>query len=193
MQTLMEHNLFWRLLRSSADKDVIFWGFCLDGFTPLSVALGACLTKALTHRLHPDSPQTLGRRSQRSKERWGFATQSLYHLYSLLFGFLSVHLLFIKQLHALDFLQTLAISGHNTNSASGLLLNRLSSDNRFHVEAVIEKSLKTNCRWSFGGKVELLKWPSNKLTASLYDDCVELIESTPKTKDLHTISCTALA
>lgn len=157
----MEHNLFWRLLRSSADKDVISWGFCLDGFTLLSVALGACLTKVLTHRLHPSSPQTLGCRSQRSKEHWAFATQSLYHLYSLLFCFLSVHLLFIRQLRALDFLQTLAISGRHTNSASGLLLNRLSSDNRFHVEAVIEKAFKNKLRMKRceqGGTAEMAFW-----------------------------------
>lgn len=113
----------------------------MDGFTLLSVALGACLTKALTQRLHANSPQTHGCRSPRSKEHRGFATQSLYHLYSLLFCFLSVHLLFIRQLRTLDFPQTLAISGRHTNSASGLKLNRLSSDNRFHVEAVMEKSL----------------------------------------------------
>lgn len=115
----------------------------MDGFALLSGALGACLTKALTQRLHANSPQTHGGRSTRSKEHRGFATQSLYHFYSSLFCFLSVHLLFIRQLRALDVPQTLAISGRHTNSASGLLLNRLSSDNRFHVEAVIEKVFQT--------------------------------------------------
>lgn len=34
------------------DRDVISCAFCLDGFTLLSLAHGACLTKPLTHRLH---------------------------------------------------------------------------------------------------------------------------------------------
>lgn len=34
------------------DRDVISNAFCLGGFTLLSPAHGACLTRALTHRLH---------------------------------------------------------------------------------------------------------------------------------------------
>lgn len=86
----------------------------------------------------------VGHSGQRStvKAVKGFCHTVSLSSYSLLFCFLSVHLLFIRQLRALDFPQTLAISGRHTNSASGLLLNRLSSDNRFHVQAVIEKAFK---------------------------------------------------
>lgn len=60
----------------------------------------------------------------------------------------------------------------------------------------LKKPLKTNCRWSVVSKVELLKWPSDKLTDTRYDVCVQSridIEFIPKTKDLYTISCITLA
>lgn len=60
----------------------------------------------------------------------------------------------------------------------------------------LKKPLKTNCRWSVVSKVELLKWPFDKLTDTLYDVCVQSrinTESIPKTKDLYTISCISLA
>lgn len=148
----MEHNLFWRLLRSFADKDVISRGFCLDGFTFLSAALGARLTNALAQRLRARTLASDARMLVTEvKGAQGFL---LYRLYSLLLCFPSVHLLFIRQLRALDFPQTLAISGRHTNSASGLLLNRLSSDNRFHVEEWLKNVFQTELQMKQGQNAE---------------------------------------
>lgn len=64
----------------------------------------------------------------------------------LTFCFVSVHLLFIRQLLALDFSQTFAVSGLYSDSANGLSLNRLSGENRIHMGAVIENvRFITNC------------------------------------------------
>lgn len=69
--------------------------------------------------------------------------------------FVSVHLLFIRQLLALDFSQTLAVSGLHTNSANGLSLNRLSGENRIHMGAVIENVwFITKCWWGVASKQE---------------------------------------
>lgn len=67
------------------------------------------------------------------------------------------------QLHTLDFPQTSATSGHRTNSASGLLLNGLSSDNRSHVEGATEKVFQNKLQMKHLSKVKMLKWPSDKL------------------------------
>lgn len=100
-----------------------------------------------------------GHSGQRST---GVLPHSLFIIFTAyIFVFFSVHLLFIRQPHALDFPQTLAISGRHTNSASGLLLNRLSSDNRFHVEAATEKvfqnQLQMKCSKQ-GEKAEMALW-----------------------------------
>lgn len=141
MHTLMEHNLFWRLLRPVADKDVISRGFCLDGFTLLSAAPGARLTNALRPRLHagPTSDAWPSATAVRGAPGLCHTVSSSSLRLSFFVCFLSAHLLFIRQLHTLDFPQTSATSGHHANSASGLLLNRLSSDNRLHVAAATEK------------------------------------------------------
>lgn len=71
----------------------------------------------------------------------------------LSFCYVSVHLLFIRQLLALDFSQTFAVSGLHSNSANGLSLNRLSGENRIHMGLVIENVLFiTNCWWSVTSK-----------------------------------------
>lgn len=66
----------------------------------------------------------------------------------LSFCFVSVHLLFIRQLLALDFSQNLTVSGLHSNSANGLSLNRLSGENRIHMGVVTKNVLFiTNCWW----------------------------------------------
>lgn len=92
---------------------------------------GCACTQARLRRM------AVGHRGQRSTRA---VPHSLFIIFTaFFFCFLSAHLLFIRQLHRLDFPQTSATSGHHANSASGLLLNRLPSDNRFHVEAATEK------------------------------------------------------
>lgn len=90
------------------------------------------------------------------------ATRVLPHSISslqLTFCFVSVHLLFIRQLLALDFSQTLAVSGLHTNSANGLSLNRLSGENRIHMGAVIENVwFITKCWWGVASKQEHFFW-----------------------------------
>lgn len=74
--------------------------------------------------------------------------------------FLSVHLLFIRQLFALDFSQAFTVSGLHSKSANGLSLSRWSGENRIHMEAVIENVwFITNCWWGVTSKQErTLKW-----------------------------------
>lgn len=128
------------------DRDVISYAFCLDGFTLLSLAHGACLTKPLTHRLHASHKLTvflvICLRSYDCVSHMSQTTTTvLPHSISSLqpsFCFVFVHLLLIRQLLAPDFSQALAVSGLHTNSANGLSLNRLSGENSIHMEAVIE-------------------------------------------------------
>lgn len=190
MQTLMEHNLFWRLLRSSADRDVISWGFCLDGFTLLSVAVGACLTQALTHCLHPNSAQAHGCRSQRSKEHGGFChtvslsslqlTFCVFFLYICFSSGRCVHLIFRRPWQDQVAIQILQVVCSSIDYQ--VIID-------FMWRQLLKKSFKTNSRWSVS-KVKLLKWPSGKLTDALYAVCVRGridTESTPKPINLYTI------
>lgn len=76
------------------DRDVISYAFCLDGFTLLSLAHGACLTKPLTHRLHASHKLTVFlviclRSYDCMSVTWVRQPQGfchiVYHLYSLVF------------------------------------------------------------------------------------------------------------
>lgn len=83
----------------------------------------------------------------------------------LTFCFLSAHLLFIRQLFALDFSQTFTVSGLHSKSANGLLLNRLSGENEIRMGVVIENvRFITSCWWGVTSKQEeILKWNSRNI------------------------------
>lgn len=148
-----------------SDRDVISYAFCLDGFTILSVTHGDCLTKQLTHRLHA---------SHNLRATYVVFCFRCYNCMSVIMGhmttrvlahctsslqltscFVSVHLLFIRQLFVLDFSQTFTVSGLHSKSANGLSLSRWSGENRIHMEVVIENvQLIPNCWWGVTSKQE---------------------------------------
>lgn len=89
----------------------------------------------------------------------------------LTFCFVSVHLLFIRQLFARDFSQTFAVSGLHWKSANGLSLNRLSGENRIHMGVVIETVwFMRNYWWGVACRQKkTLKWHSWNVPGSWED------------------------